>query len=132
MSQRDPRLNEQLGWLAQDVRQVRVLLALPANAQSGSLRQIVTRFAGIAPAAAVLTKTDEATSLGPALSTLIRAGLPLAWVANGQRVPEDLHLLRNRQTWLVKMAVELMRQDPALPGEQDIAQRYAENTRAFA
>lgn len=132
MSQRDPRLNEQLGWLTQDVRQVRTLLALPANAQSGSLRQIVTRFAAVAPVAAVLTKTDEATSLGPALSTLIRAGLPLAWVANGQRVPEDLHLLRNRQTWLVKMAVELMRQDPALPGEQDIAQRYAERTHAIA
>lgn len=132
MSQHDPRLREQLGWLAQDVRPVRTLLALPANAQAGSLRQIVMRYSAAAPAAAVLTKTDEATSLGPALSTLIRAGLPLAWVANGQRVPEDLHLLRNRQTWLVKMAVELMRQDPALPGEQEIAQRYEEQDRAFA
>ena len=44
----------------------------------------------------ILTKTDEATSLGGALSVLIRSGLPLAYVANGQRVPEDLHLMRNR------------------------------------
>lgn len=61
------------------------------------------------PAGCILTKMDEATSLGGAFSVLIRAGLPLAYVANGQRVPADLHFARSRQAWLVKATVELMR-----------------------
>ena len=75
------------------------------------MQEIVDVFRTAQPAGCILTKTDEATSLGGALSVLIRSSLPLAYVANGQRVPEDLHLMHNRQSWLAKMAVELMRRD---------------------
>ena len=71
-------------------------------------RKLWTRSWRPAQSACILTKTDEATSLGGALSALIRSGLPLAYVANGQRVPEDLHFAQARQTWLVKSRVELM------------------------
>jgi len=43
-------------------------------------------------AGAILTKLDEAMSLGTALDVIIRHKLPLHYVTNGQRVPEDLHL----------------------------------------
>ena len=77
------------------------------------------------PSACILTKTDEATSLGGAISALIRSGLPLAYVANGQRVPEDLHFAKPRQTWLVKSALELMsRQDEF--NEDFMAEHFAE------
>lgn len=39
---------------------------------------------------AIITKTDEAAQLGPVLDCLIRHRLPLLFLANGQRVPEDL------------------------------------------
>jgi flagellar biosynthesis protein FlhF len=40
--------------------------------------------------AAIITKTDEAAQIGPVLDCLIRHKLPLMFLANGQRVPEDL------------------------------------------
>jgi len=39
---------------------------------------------------AIITKTDEAAQIGPVLDCLIRHKLPLLFLANGQRVPEDL------------------------------------------
>ncbi|MDO9189004.1 MAG: flagellar biosynthesis protein FlhF, partial [Sulfurimicrobium sp.] len=35
---------------------------------------------------------DEAISFGGALDVIIRHQLPLHYITNGQRVPEDLHL----------------------------------------
>ena len=49
---------------------------------------------------------DEAGSLGEVFSALIRHRLPLAWFADGQRVPEDLHPAR---AWaLVERAQQLL------------------------
>ncbi len=125
MGQRDVRLARQLSWLAGADSQVKVLLALPANTQTAALQEIVDAFMVARPSACILTKTDEATSLGGAISALIRSRLPLAYVTNGQRVPEDLHFARPRQTWLIKSAVELMsRQDEM--NEDFMAEHFAE------
>jgi flagellar biosynthesis protein FlhF len=43
-------------------------------------------------AGCILSKVDEAASLAPSLDALVRHGLLLTYLANGQRVPEDLHL----------------------------------------
>jgi flagellar biosynthesis protein FlhF len=59
-----------------------------------------------------LTKTDEASSLGGAISAMIRHQMPLAFVANGQQVPEDLSLARPNT--LVNQASELMNDEQQL------------------
>jgi flagellar biosynthesis protein FlhF len=130
MSQRDPRLAEQLARLASAPaptgRPVQTLLALPANGDTRTLQEIVAMFQAARPVAGILTKTDEATSLGGACSALIRARLPLAYVTNGQRVPEDLHFMHERQAWLTKMAVELIRRDPRAVTDDELAHRHTE------
>ena len=125
MGQRDVRLARQLSWLASADSRVKVLLALPANTQTAALQEIVEAFMVARPSACILTKTDEATSLGGAISALIRSGLPLAYVANGQRVPEDLHFARPRQTWLIKSALELMSREDEMT-EDFMAEQFAE------
>lgn len=125
MGQRDVRLARQLAWLASADSRVKVLLALPANIQTPALQEIVDAFMVARPSACILTKTDEATSLGGAFSALIRSGLPLAYVANGQRVPEDLHFAGPRQTWLVKSALELMGRQGEL-NDDFMAEHFAE------
>ena len=133
LSQRDPRLPEQLARLGSASSGITTLLALPANAHAGAMQEIVDVFRTAKPAACILTKTDEATSLGGALSVLIRSQLALAYVANGQRVPEDLHLMRNRQSWLAKMAVELMRRENRVINTDEMAGRFTEvATHAYA
>ncbi|MEZ5616472.1 MAG: flagellar biosynthesis protein FlhF [Rhodocyclaceae bacterium] len=95
MSQRDRLVAEQASMLdgAGDVRR---LLLLNATSRGDTLDDVVRAYGreagGSALAGAILTKVDEAVSLAPALDALIRNRLALYYVANGQRVPEDLHL----------------------------------------
>jgi flagellar biosynthesis protein FlhF len=79
------------------------------------------------PSACILTKTDEATSLGGAISVLIRSSVPLAYVANGQRVPEDLHFAKPRKAWLVQLALELLGHQEDI-NEDSMAEHFAEVT----
>lgn len=90
-SQRDRALLGQLTWLRAADR-VRSLLVLPANAQSSDLDEVVRRYHSVSPVGIVLTKLDETGHLGGVLSVAARHGLPLTYVTDGQRVPEDLHL----------------------------------------
>jgi flagellar biosynthesis protein FlhF len=90
MGQRDKALAAQFTWL-RAARRVRTFLTLPANAQTNDLDEVVRRFRNAEPEGTILTKLDETGCLGAALSVLIRHRLPVAYVTDGQRVPEDLH-----------------------------------------
>jgi flagellar biosynthesis protein FlhF len=52
---------------------------------------VVRRFSAARPQGVVLTKLDETGRLGSALSVVVDHQLPLTWVTDGQRVPDDLH-----------------------------------------
>ncbi len=126
MGQKDVRLAQQLGCLSHAEADIEILLTLPANVQSESMREIIAAFQLAKPAACVLTKVDEAASLGGALSAIVRCGLPLAYVTNGQRVPEDLHFAHPRRAWLVKSAVEAMNRSEQPVTDQFMAQNFSE------
>jgi flagellar biosynthesis protein FlhF len=51
----------------------------------------VVRAYGPELSGCILSKVDEAVSLASSLDVIIRHRLPLHYVSNGQRVPEDLH-----------------------------------------
>lgn len=104
MSQRDVCLAEQFEALM-GVPRLRSYLVLSANIQRAALDEAVRRFSRLKLSGCVLTKLDEAASLGDALSAVIRNGLPLAYVSDGQRVPDDLAAARS--THLVSRAVAL-------------------------
>jgi flagellar biosynthesis protein FlhF len=107
MGPRDVRLTEQLAALKLGAARARVLLALPAQGEGHALEEIVRAFAGITPAACVLTKVDEAASLGGAISAVLRHKLKIAYVCDGQRVPEDLHAAHQKRVWLIRAALQL-------------------------
>ncbi|MEN5117825.1 flagellar biosynthesis protein FlhF [Luteimonas sp. TWI662] len=90
LSQRDRALAGQLHWL-RAARQIRTLLVLPANTHFADLDEVVRRFEGARPQGAVLTKLDETGRLGSVLSVAVDHALPLTWIADGQRIPDDLH-----------------------------------------
>jgi flagellar biosynthesis protein FlhF len=81
---------------------IRSFVVLAANMQTSVMRDAVLSFGGAKLAGAVLTKVDEANSIGGALSVVVEHALPVAWISEGQRVPEDLKLAR--QTILVAAA----------------------------
>jgi flagellar biosynthesis protein FlhF len=90
MSQRDRNLPEQIKFLCGDNRPVKRQLLLPATAQGVTLDDIVRAHEGAGLDGCILTKVDETVSLAPAIDCLIRHGLRLHYVTNGQRVPEDI------------------------------------------
>ncbi|MET3651709.1 flagellar biosynthesis protein FlhF [Dyella japonica] len=85
----DPRLAEQLDVLGNG-GDLRACLVMAANAHASSLDEAVRAYLPVKPHACILTKLDEAPSLGGALSVLIRHRLALDYVTDGQRVPEDI------------------------------------------
>ncbi|MBT8422857.1 MAG: flagellar biosynthesis protein FlhF, partial [Gammaproteobacteria bacterium] len=124
MGQRDERMRDQLVALRESSADISLLLALPANAQTATNQEIIDVFAPANPEAAILTKVDEATSLGGALSALISADLPLAYICDGQRVPEDLHLAVQKLSWIVKLAMDCMKDHAGRIGKDEMAQRF--------
>lgn len=92
MSQRDRRLSEQVALLSGGGRSIQRLLLLSANGQGSTLDDVVRSYQTEDMDGCILTKIDEAISIGPVLDVVIRHKLLLHYVANGQRVPEDLHL----------------------------------------
>ena len=112
MGPRDVRLNEQLAALARGAKGAQFMLALPAQGEGLALEDIIRAFAPVNPAACILTKVDEAASLGAVISTTLRHKLKIAYLCNGQRVPEDVHSAHHRRVWLVRAAHELTRRAP--------------------
>jgi flagellar biosynthesis protein FlhF len=89
LAQRDERVNEQIEALV--ANNVQRLLVLNASVQPETIEDVIDVYQGNGLAGCVLSKVDEAVKLGGALDALIRHNLKLHYVANGQRVPEDLH-----------------------------------------
>jgi flagellar biosynthesis protein FlhF len=90
MSQKDRLVAELNAMLASSA--ARRLLLLSATARGDTLDDVVRAYRGSDLSGAILTKIDETSSLAPALDAVMRHGLNLCYVSNGQRVPEDLHL----------------------------------------
>jgi flagellar biosynthesis protein FlhF len=124
MGPRDVRLTEQLAALKYGASGARVLLALPAQAEGHALDEIVCAFVRVKPAACILTKVDEAASLGAAISTVLRHKLKIAYVCDGQRVPEDLHAAHLKRVWLIRAAMQLMEQVPRARDEAALARNF--------
>ena len=86
---RDRALLRQILWI-RSASQVRSLLVLPANAHPADLNELLRRYRAAAPEAAILTKLDESTCPGAALSVLMQHALPLAYTTAGQQIPDDI------------------------------------------
>ncbi|MFP3499123.1 flagellar biosynthesis protein FlhF, partial [Pseudomonas sp. SIMBA_059] len=71
-------------------------------------------------AGCILTKLDETASLGDVLSLAISHELPVAYLTDGPRIPDDLHLPRAHQ--LVTRAVNVQQQDE--PSEEAMADMF--------
>jgi flagellar biosynthesis protein FlhF len=92
MSQRDQMVTEQVAMLTESGANVQRLLCLNATSTNETLNEVVRAYQGTGLAGCIMTKLDEAASIGNVLDVMIRQKLNLYYVSNGQRVPEDLHL----------------------------------------
>ncbi len=107
MGQRDVRLTEQLDTLMQESGEViNSYLVLPATAQRRVLQETLDHFRRIPLSGCIMTKLDESLSLGEFISVVIQNALPVAYIANGQRVPEDIVIAQPK--YMLAKANELL------------------------
>lgn len=130
MSQRDAQLATRLEQLANAGHGLETALVLSASTQAGAIEETVKRYAKAKPQSALLTKVDEAASLGGILSVLAEAAMPISYVSEGQRVPEDLRPARALE--LVSRAVQLAKATGAAADEDLLRRRYGEVAHALA
>ena len=93
MSQRDLRLTEQLNTLMRNSRvDIRSYLVLSATAQLEVQQEAIKQFKQVQLSGCIFTKLDECLSLGEIISVAIQNRLPIGYLTNGQRVPEDIRV----------------------------------------
>jgi flagellar biosynthesis protein FlhF len=122
-SPRDPELARRLRLLNQMQASIETSLVLPASTQAGAIDEVVQRFALAKPSPCVITKVDEAVTLGGVLSALVRHKLPAAYISDGQRVPEDLAPARAHG--LVSRAVEIASHNGATADDEVMQRRIS-------
>ena len=121
MGQRDVRLSEQLETLMKNSRvRIRSFLVIPATSQRRVVQEAIEHFRRIPLSGCILTKLDESLSLGEILSVTIKHALPISYITNGQRVPEDIKIASAK--YMVSSALSLMEQEMA----KDQHQWYSE------
>ncbi|MDM9651034.1 flagellar biosynthesis protein FlhF [Pseudomonas wenzhouensis] len=117
----DPALRLQLESLASPRIRAKNYLVLAATSQSQVLKAAYHSYKRCGLAGCILTKLDEAASLGEVLGLAIGQQLPVAYVADGPRIPDDLQVPRSHQ--LVSRAVGLQAAEE--PSEEAMAQMFA-------
>ncbi|NLW16248.1 MAG: flagellar biosynthesis protein FlhF, partial [Firmicutes bacterium] len=67
-----------------------IFLTISSTTQYEVMQEIVENYQTTKPTALVFTKLDEARRYGPLMNLLLNTGLPVAYLTNGQDVPDDL------------------------------------------
>ncbi|MDP3977633.1 MAG: flagellar biosynthesis protein FlhF [Pseudomonas sp.] len=117
----DPALHMQLETLASRGIKAKNYLVLAATSQSQVLKAAYHSYKRCGLSGCILTKLDEATSLGEVLGLAIGQRLPVAYLTDGPRIPDDLQVPRSHQ--LVSRAVGL--QNAEDPSEDTMAEMFA-------
>ena len=118
----DPALRMQLETLAGRGIAAKNYLVLATTSQKQVLTAAYHSYKRCGLAGCILTKLDETASLGDVLSLAISHDLPVAYLTDGPRIPDDLHLPRGHQ--LVSRAVNVQQQDE--PSEEAMADMFAD------
>ena len=90
MSQKDNMMNQQPTKTQVGLDAIKNYLVVSAATQLSVMHDVVSSFGKVGLKGCILTKLDEATQLGNAVTVMIEKSLPLTYISNGQRVPEDL------------------------------------------
>ncbi|MDH5301603.1 MAG: flagellar biosynthesis protein FlhF [Gammaproteobacteria bacterium] len=124
MSQRDMRLTEQFSMLRDGTSQIKTYLVMSASTQYSVMEETAKAYGKVVLDGCIFTKLDETNSLGSALSVAAEQQLPIAYVCDGQRVPEDLHM--EKAVTLVKRAIGMMQKSNHVIDDEMVEMAFGE------
>lgn len=113
-SQRDTRLIKQLDTLTQSsYANIKHYLVLAANAQHRVMEHQLATYQQISLQGCIFTKLDECYSLGEAISLALEHRLPVGYLTDGQKVPEDIKVADAK--YIISCAARLFKQYALTP-----------------
>jgi flagellar biosynthesis protein FlhF len=116
MSASDPQGMLQMQMLSSVTLRLKKLLVLSCSSQRQLMRSAFENYRELGLNGCVLSKTDESGSLGEALTLAIEKQLPIAYVTDGQKIPDDIGIAKRHD--LVSRAVVIAQKS----GEHDLDQ----------
>lgn len=116
MSASDPQGLVQMQMLSSVTVRLKKLLVLSCSSQRQLMRSAFDNYRELGLNGCVLSKTDESGSLGEALTLAIEKQLPIAYVTDGQKIPDDIGIAKRHD--LVSRAVVIAQKS----GEHDTDQ----------
>ena len=115
----DQGWSEQLRELAQSRHPIEPHLVLAATAQPRIMKSTYHCYKMVGLSGCVMTKIDEALTLGEVLGFSVETRLPVAYYTDGQKIPQDVHPAQ--AVPLVRLGMERLR---ALQSQQAEAEQH--------
>ena len=95
-SPRDEVRIQELKSMLAEAAPAEVHLVLSAVGGARSLATTAERFAAVGTTALIVTKLDEATTLGNLISVTRSCRLPVSYLTDGQNVPDDIQIAQSK------------------------------------
>lgn len=119
LNSQEAHSQQQLEMLEGVSLRLKKLLVVSCSSQKRVVEQAYNAYRSLGLHGCVLSKMDESGSLGDAISLIIEKGLPVTYVTDGQRVPDDIsvarkHDLVSRAVVTAQRAIEAEKRQAAL------------------
>jgi len=115
MSAHEPHTQQQKQMLLQVSVRLKKLLVLSCSSQKHVIDGAYATYKELGLNGCVLSKLDESGSLGEALSLAIERQLPVAYITDGQKVPDDIEVAqRNDLTSRAVLIADRSRSEAAV------------------
>ncbi len=105
-SPQDEVKSQELKSMLAEARADEVHLVLSSVAGQRGLIRTAERFSQVGTTSLILTKLDEANTLGNLLPLLATSRLPLSYVTDGQNVPDDIEAASRRKLARMMLGIE--------------------------
>lgn len=115
LNHQDPDWAEQLHELRNSKFDIQSYLVLSAITQTQIMKSTYHYYKMVGLAGCLVTKLDEAVSLGEVISFLYLSGLSVAYVTDGQKIPDDIHLAKAHI--IVSKAITLFKEQEKFEAE---------------
>ncbi|MGB0732696.1 MAG: flagellar biosynthesis protein FlhF [Pontibacterium sp.] len=103
LSEQDAHSQEQRNMLLDVSLRMKTLLVVSCSSQRQVMEKGYNAYHNLGLSGCVLSKLDEAGSIGEALSFAIEKQLPITYAADGQKIPDDISVAQKKD--LVSRAV---------------------------
>ena len=68
-----------------------IVLTVSSSSRQADLFQNLDAFGPLKPSGVCVTKLDETCAIGAVYTAIRRSDLPMVWLTDGQRIPEDIN-----------------------------------------